>query len=104
MHSNAGQLISCVLVLQKPEILVQIDPTVKDLPATHSEPHERNAKKIVEFLRKTYGSGNLLDPMGMCVIPDPQRYLVAGIYTFIRNLGGELWRDQLLRLDIRGCL
>ena len=67
-----------------------IVPTIQGLPPTHSEPHERNAKKIVDTLRKTYGNGNLLDPMGMCVISDPQRYLVAGEYTFGRNPEGEL--------------
>ena len=93
----------CV-VLQMPEIFVHIVPAVEGLTQVHIEPHERNAKRIVDTLRRTYGNGNLLDPMRMCVIPNPQRFLGAGIYTFKRNPEGELRRDQMLRLDIRECL
>ena len=104
LHSNARQVNSCELVLQKPVISVHIVPAGEGLPPIHIEPHERSAKKIVDTLREIYGSGNLLDPMGMCVIPRSQRYLAPGYYTFERNPRGELWRDQMLRLDIRGCL
>ena len=104
LHSNAGQLNSCVLVLQMPEIFVHIVPAVEGLTQVHIEPHERNARKIVDTLRRTYGNGSLLDSLGMCVIPDPQRYLGPGNYTFKRNPKGELRRDQMLRLDVRECL
>ena len=103
LHSNAEQLNSFMLVLQMPEISVHIVPAVKGLSAKHSEPHEHNAKNIIDHLRKTYGNGNLLDPMGMCVIPNPRRLLVAGEYKFLRSTG-KPWRDQMLWLDMGGCL
>ena len=81
-----------------PEIVVHIVSSTKVDPPTYTFAHERNAKVIEDELREKYGNGVLFDPKGYCVLPNPERCLVAGEYEFERCPEGKLCRDFLLWL------